>query len=93
MGLVDPEQKQNNMNMGPVDPGRNKNNNHGCDPGLNPVESLGVIQLRRALVLFQIWPIASISRILSCVQLLVITIITTNNKNNTYKWVREETPK
>ena len=65
MGLLDPEQKQNNMKKGPVDPEQNKNNNHGCDPGLNPVESLGVIQLWRALVLFQIWPIASFSRILS----------------------------
>ena len=65
MGPVDPEQKQNNMNMGPVDPERNRNNNHGCDPGLNPVGSLGVIKLWWALVLFQIWPIASVARILS----------------------------
>ena len=67
MGPVDPEQKQNNMNMGPVDPEGSKNNNHGCDPGLNPVEGFGVIQLWRALVLFQFWAIASVSRILSAV--------------------------
>ena len=40
-GPTDPGTNQNIMGMGPIDPEPN-NNNHGCDPGLYPVESYGV---------------------------------------------------
>ena len=40
-GPTDPGTNQNNMVMGPADPEPN-NCNHGCDPGLYPVESYGL---------------------------------------------------